>query len=214
MAAGGDAGQLTETRMILFTNLTSPFARLARITVIEKGLADRVEVRVIDPWGGDPAFVGGNVHERVPTLITDDGTGISESAMVLHWLDQLTPEPPLFPRQGLATMLRQASAALGAIDVMAAIIITRKSAPDFDNMVIGQKRFRTVNATFDLLEASPPRDLAEGPDLAAIATATALDYAAFRFPDRDWLGSRPNLAAWRARQVGRASLDSTMPREA
>ena len=38
--------------MILFTNLTSPYARLARIAVIEKGLADRVEVRVIDPWGG------------------------------------------------------------------------------------------------------------------------------------------------------------------
>jgi glutathione S-transferase len=213
MATGDDAGQFTETRMILFTNLTSPFARLARITVIEKGLADRVEVRVTDPWGGDPAFVGGNVHERVPALITEDGTGISESAMVLHWLDQLAPEPPLFPKQGLAAMLRQAGAALGAIDVMAAIIITRKSAPDFDNMVIGQKRFRTVNAAFDQLEAAPPRDMAEGPDMAAIATATALDYAAFRFPDQDWLGSRPNLAAWRARQAGRASLDTTMPRD-
>lgn len=200
--------------MILFTNLTSPFARLSRIAVIEKGLADKVEVRVIDPWGGDPDFVGGNVHERVPALVTDDGTGISESAMVLHWLDQLAPEPPLFPRDGLAGMLRQAGVALGAIDVMAAIIITRKSAPDFDNLVIGQKRFRTINAAFDLLEAAPPRDMADSPDMAAIATATALDYAAFRFPDRDWLSHRPALAAWRARQAGRPSLDSTMPREA
>lgn len=200
--------------MILFTNLTSPYARLARITVIEKGLADRVDVRVIDPWGGDPDFLHSNAHERVPSLITDDGTGISESAMVLHWLDHIAPEPPLFPQDGLAQMLRQAGAALGAIDVMAAIIITRKSAPDFDSNPIGQKRFRTVNAAFDRLEEAPPRDLADSPDMAAIATATALDYAAFRFPDRDWLGARPRLAAWHKRQAGRPSLDATMPREA
>lgn len=200
--------------MILFTNLTSPFARLARIAVIEKGMADRVEVRVIDPWGGDPGFVGSNAHERVPSLITDDGTGLSESAMVLHWLDHVAPEPPLFPQNDLALMLRQAGAALGAIDVMAAIIITRKSAPDFDTNAIGQKRFRTINAAFDRLEKAPPRDLADSPDMAAIATATALDYAAFRFPDKDWLGARPALAAWRERQAGRTSLDTTMPREA
>jgi len=200
--------------MILFTNLTSPYARLARIAVIEKGLASRIEVRVIDPWGGDPDFLHSNVHERVPSLITDEGTGISESAMVLHWLDHLAPKPPLFPQDDLALMLRQAGAALGAIDVMAAIIITRKSAPDFDSNPIGQKRFRTINAALDRLEEAPPRDLADSPDMAAIATATALDYAAFRFPDRDWLGHRPQLAAWRKRQAGRASLDTTMPREA
>lgn len=200
--------------MILFTNLTSPFARLARIAVIEKGLAERVVVKVIDPWGGDPGFVGSNVHERVPALITDDGTGISESAMVLQWLDHVKPEPPLYPRADLAGLLQRASAALGAIDVMAAIIITRKSAPDFDGNIIGQKRFRTINAAFDRLEQAPPSDLSESPDIAAIATVTALDYAAFRFPDRDWLESRPNLAAWRARQAGRASLETTMPRDA
>lgn len=200
--------------MILFTNLTSPYARLARIAVIEKGLAPRVDLRVIDPWGGDPAFLLSNAHERVPSLITDDGTGISESAMVLQWLDHIAPEPPLFPQEDLAQMLRQAGAALGAIDVMAAIIITRKSAPDFDGNPIGQKRFRTINAAFDRLEEAVPRDLSESPDMAAIATATALDYAAFRFPDRDWLGTRPHLAAWRRRQAGRASLDMTMPREA
>ena len=200
--------------MILFTNLTSPYARLARIAVIEKGLSPRVDVRVIDPWGGDPDFLHSNVHERVPALITDDGTGISESAMVLHWLDHIAPAPPLFPQDALAQMLRQAGAALGAIDVMAAIIITRKSAPDFDTNPIGQKRFRTINAALDRLEEAPPRDLADIPDMAAIATATALDYAAFRFPDRDWLGARPNLAAWRRRQAGRASLETTMPREA
>ncbi|OZB15973.1 MAG: hypothetical protein B7X55_08760 [Rhodobacterales bacterium 34-62-10] len=199
--------------MILFTNLTSPFARIARIAVVEKGLADRVDVRVIDPWGGDPDFVGSNVHERVPALITDEGIGISESAMVLQWLDHIAPEPPLFPKDNLALMLRQSGAALGAIDVMAAIIITRKSAPDFDTNPIGQKRFRTVHAAFDRLEAAPPRDMSDSADMAAIATATALDYAAFRFPDRDWQGAHPRLWDWRTRQAGRPSLDTTMPRE-
>ena len=46
-----------------------------------------------------------------------------------------------------------------------------------------------------------------------MATAVATDYAQFRFPQGDWLGQRPVLAAWRARQAGRASLNETMPFE-
>lgn len=200
--------------MTLFVNLTSPYARLVRVAVAEKGLSDRVAERVVDPWGGAPAFVGASVHERVPALITDCGHGLSESGLILTWLERLAPQPALFPQAGLAPVLQRAASAMGAIDVMAAIIISRKSTPEFDSHFMGQKRFRTLAAALDRLEADPPGTLAEGADIAAIATAVALDYAAFRFPDRDWLGPRPRLAAWRAAQAGRPSLERTMPREA
>lgn len=199
--------------MIVFTNLTSPYARLVRVAIAEKGLSDRIEERVIDPWGGDPEFLRANVHERVPALVTDCGHAIAESGLILTWLERIAPEPALFPAEGLAAVLQRAAPAMGAIDVMAAIIISRKSAPAFDTHVMGQKRFRTLAAALDRLEADPPpADLAQSPDLAAIATAVALDYAAFRFADRDWQGPWPRLAQWRARQAGRASLEGTMPR--
>lgn len=176
--------------MILFTSLTSPYSCLVRVAIAEKGLASRVEERVIDPWGGDSEFLRANVHERVPALITDSGHGIAESGLILAYLDRLAPDPPLFPAEGLPAVLQRASSALGAIDVMAAIIIRRQSNAEFDTHVMGQRRFRTLAAALDRLEADPPADLA---DIAAIATAVALDYAAFRFPDRDWLADRPRL---------------------
>lgn len=197
----------------LYINRTSPYARLVRVAIAEKGLGDRIAERVIDPWGGDPDFRRANVHERVPALVTDDGTAIAESGLILTWLERTAPDPALFPAQGLAGVLQRAAHALGAIDVSAAIIISRKSAPDFDTHVMGRKRFRTLAAALDRLEADPPADLGDSPDIAGIATAVALDYAAFRFGDRDWLEGRPRLAAWRARQAGRASLEATMPRD-
>ncbi|MGY6633874.1 MAG: glutathione S-transferase family protein [Alkalilacustris sp.] len=197
----------------LYINLTSPYARLVRVAVVEKGLGGRITEQVVDPWSGEAGFVRASVHERVPALVTDDGHAISESGLILTWLERMAPTPALFPTQGLAAVLQRAAHALGAIDVSAAIIISRKSAPDFDSHFMGQKRFRTLAAALDRLEADPPADLDQSPDIAALATAVALDYAAFRFPDRDWLGARPRLAAWRAAQAGRASLDATMPRE-
>ena len=200
--------------MTLYTNLTSPYARLVRVAIAEKGLGPQVTVQVIDPWGGDAGFLRSNAHERVPGLLTDCGHAIAESGLILTWLEHVAPAPALYPAGRLAEVLQRAAPAMGAIDVMAAIIITRKSAPDFDANVVGQKRFRTLAAALDRMEGDPPpADLADSPDIAAIATAVALDYAAFRFPDRDWLGPRPRLAAWRARQAGRPSLEETMPRE-
>lgn len=199
--------------MILYTNTTSPYSRLVRVAWREKGLADEIEERVIDPWGGAPDFLRANVHERVPALMTDGGYGISESSLILQWLERHAPEPALYPARSLGAVLQRAASAMGAIDVMAAIIISRKSNPDFDTHFMGQKRFRTLSAALDCLEEDPPADLAESADIAAIATAVALDYAPFRFPDTDWLGPRPVLAAWRARQAGRASLEETMPFE-
>jgi glutathione S-transferase len=107
--------------MILFTNLTSPYSRLVRVAIAEKGLSGTVEERVIDPWGGDPEFLRANVHERVPALITDSGHGIAESGLILALLDRIAPEPALYPQAGLPEVLQRASSALGAIDVMAAI---------------------------------------------------------------------------------------------
>lgn len=199
--------------MILYTNTTSPYARLVRVAWREKGFAGKIEERVIDPWGGAPDFLRANVHERVPALLTDCGHGISESSLILQWLERQAPQPALYPTRGLAAVLQSAASAMGAIDVMAAIIISRKSNPDFDTHFMGQKRFRTLAAALDRLETDPPADLADSADIAAIATAVALDYALFRFPQADWLTARPVLTAWRERQRGRASLDDTMPFE-
>lgn len=197
--------------MKLFINTTSPYARLARVAILEKGLGDRISEEIIDPWGGPPAFVATNLHERVPALLTDEGAGLSESSVILHYLETLKSVPTLYPADGYAEMMSLAGIALGAIDVMAAIIITRKSAPDFDENILGRKRFRTIAAAFGRLDATPPARLGEQVSLAGIAAAVSIDYALFRFPERDWLAQLPALRAWRESCRERRSLTATMP---
>ena len=196
--------------MKLYINTTSPFVRPVRIAIEEKGLADKIALEIVDPWGDPPEFLKANGAGRVPALVTDDGHAIAESALILRYLDEIAA-PSIFPAGDLAETLSIAAPAVGAIDAAVAIIISRKSAPGFDNDMVGTKRHRTMAEGLARLNARLPRDFADRPDIANIAAVTAIDYILFRFTDRDWLADLPALRAWRERQSGRPSVDRTMP---
>lgn len=196
--------------MHLYVNTTSPFVRLVQLAIEEKGLSGRVTTEIVDPWGDPPGFLAANCAGRVPTLVTGDGRAIAEAHLILRYLDQIA-EPSIFPAEGLAETLATAAVALGATEAATAIIIGRKSAPGFDTDMVGTKRYRTMAEGLRRLDAAPPRDLADRPDIANMAAVTAVDYIMFRFPDRDWLADLPTLAAWRERQRGRPSVEATMP---
>lgn len=197
--------------MKLFVNTTSPFVRLVRLAVAEKGLAGRVETEIVDPWADAEPFLRANAAARVPTLVTDDGTSIAEAFLILRYLDALVPEPSVWPAQDLERTLTVAAPALGAIEAAIAIIIGRKSSTGFDADVVGTKRHRTMREGLKRLDANPPRDFADRPDIAGYAAVTAVDYIGFRFPDRDWLADLPTLKAWRDRQQDRESVTATQP---
>lgn len=197
--------------MHLFINTTSPFVRLVRIALAEKGLADRVETEVVDPWADSDQFLGANPAGRIPVLATEDGAVIAESTLILRYLDSVAPAPAVFPEADLARTLAQAAPILGAIDASTAILIGRRSNPGFDTHIVGERRFRTVATVLDRLEAEPPRDMAERVDIANIAAVTLIDYVLLRFPERGWLDARPTLGAWRERHRDRPSLVSTQP---
>ncbi len=197
--------------MHLYINKTSPFVRMVRIAIAEKDLENRVKTEIVDPWADYAPFLNANPARRVPALVTDDGTAISESSLILRWLDQIQPAPPLWPEDGQAETLALAAYAIGAIEAAVAIIISRKSNAEFDAHLVGQRRYRTMADALARLNATPPRDMTVRVDIANIATATALDYILFRFPDREWLAVLPKLKAWRERHADRPSLTSTYP---
>ncbi|ETX29391.1 glutathione S-transferase family protein [Roseivivax isoporae] len=196
--------------MQLFVNTTSPFARLVRLAVMEKGLSPRVRTEIVDPWADPPALLAANPTGRVPVLVTADGHAIAETQLILRHLDALAG-PDLFPAREAARTLATAALALGTMEAAVALVVGRKSVPGFDADPIGAKRVRAMADGLARLDAAPPRDLVDGPDIAALATVTALDYVLFRFPGRDWCAGLPRLAAWRARQSGRASVEATLP---
>lgn len=203
--------------MQLITNLTSPYGRIARISMIEKGM--NIEPTIVDPWSDDARLRAANAATRVPTLITDEGMALTESVLIVHWLEQTRPAP-LFPSllgNNATCVLSRTGAAIGVIDAAVHTIICRKiTAPAlFDETPIGLRRRRTMAEGMRRLEADAartPMDDHSTPTLDAIAVTVALDYLRFRFADATWLAPLPALESMSQRLRKRDSFAITVPR--
>lgn len=79
--------------MTLYVTPGSPYARMARIMVIEKGLQSRVEIVMAQTRTSDSPYYKTNPSGRVPYLMRDDGAGIEESALICAWFDHLDGKP-------------------------------------------------------------------------------------------------------------------------
>lgn len=203
--------------MQLLANTTSPYVRIARIALAEKGV--HVEPTIVDPWADDARLRNANAATRVPTLITDDGTPLAESLLIVMWLERTRPDAPslLGAASGLAGVLSRTGIALGVIDAAVHTIITRKvTAPVlFDETPVGLRRRRTMAEGMQRLEAQAvktPLDAGSTPTLDAIAAVVAIDYLRFRFAEAPWLPPLPALDSLSARLRTRASFETSMPR--
>ena len=81
--------------MKLYVTYTSPYARLARIVVIEKALEDRVEIIEAKTRTRDSPYYQINPSGRVPYLVDDAGVGMEDSQLICAYLDSLDGKPRL-----------------------------------------------------------------------------------------------------------------------
>jgi integrase len=89
--------------MRLFYSVGSPFARVVRIALLETGLDVRVtkqEVTRVRLYSPESEVLAFNPVGRVPTLELDDGTILTESKLILDYIDAFNPGPKLLPRDG------------------------------------------------------------------------------------------------------------------
>jgi glutathione S-transferase len=208
--------------MQLLANTTSPYVRIARISMIEKGLD--VEPTLVDPWADDARLRAANAATRVPTLVLDDGTPLTESLLIVQWLEATRPAPDwpsLLGRDtaAVAGVLARAGVALGAIDASVHTIITRKvTAPVlFDETPVGLRRRRTMVEGLQRLEAQAatlagPNPGATAPTLDAICAVVLYDYQQLRYGDQPWLPATPGLKALAEALRQRPAFAQTMPR--
>ena len=83
--------------MRIIETRSAPNPRRVRIFLAEKHIS--VPFEEIDIMGGaarSQGFTGLNPMQRVPVLILDDGTAISESVAICRYFEEVQPEPPLF----------------------------------------------------------------------------------------------------------------------
>jgi glutathione S-transferase len=194
--------------MQLLANTTSPFVRIARTALIEKGID--LEPTIVDPWADDARLRAANAATRVPCLVLDDGTPLTEAMLIVQWLEATRPAPDwpslVGPAAGAAAVLSRAGIAMGAIEAAAITIITRKvTAPVlFDETPVGLRRRRSMVEGLQRLEALAG-DLARTgtPTVDVITAVTLHDYQQLRFADQPWLPATPALRdladGWNAR---------------
>ncbi len=207
--------------MQLLANTTSPSVRIARVALIEKGF--EIEPTLVDPWADDARLRAANPSTRVPTLVLDDGTPLTECLLIVQWLEATRPAPqwPSLLGQDPAAIggvLSRAGLAIGALEASVHTIISRKvTAPVlFDETPVGLRRRRTMAESLERLEAQAdvlagPAPGTRAPTLDVICAVTLHDYQQMRYGGQPWLPATPGLAALSQAVRQRPSFAQTVP---
>jgi glutathione S-transferase len=81
--------------ILLYEHPLSPYAQKVKIALREKGIA--FEPRLPDLFGGgDGDFTAANPRREVPALVDGD-TAVFDSTIILEYLEDRSPAPPLLP---------------------------------------------------------------------------------------------------------------------
>jgi len=196
--------------MRILTNTTSPYARIARIALAEKGF-DLSRTEIVNPWADAPALLELNTAARVPTLQLDDGVPLTESLLILLWLEKKVPEPSLLAGP-LDRVISQAGRAMGVIDAMANIVTgTMQMDPNWGETRVGLRRRRSIVNGFRAIEADAPTYGGGATNVAVITAVVAVDYLKLRFNDAPWVEPIPRLRALREQVAERPSYAKTEP---
>ena len=197
--------------MELYLNATSPYARLVRIVLMEKGLTDAVTLKWCDPWADDADLLKANPAGRIPALVTEEGTTLSESMLIAVYLDSVSLNPPMLPAANLVDVLHLTGLGQNLMDAAFTTVIARKHyGNEIDDSELGQRRSRAIQRLLNQLNSEfGEKQLASTINLGDIAIAVALDYLVFRLPDVKWQEKYPQLKEWHAGVTARESFHQT-----
>jgi glutathione S-transferase len=199
--------------MKLYITAGSPYARMARIVVLEKGLGDRVETIAAKTRVADSPYFSINPSGRVPYLIREDGVGMEESAVICAYLDHLVGEPAvqvpgsahLWEARRLEALARSM---LDGLSVWGREIVRPEN--ERSPSVIRHETGRAQRMA-DAWEREIDHPLMQGPlNMIQITLGCALGLEA-RNPGFRWRPGHPKLSKWFDEIAARPSFTATAP---
>jgi glutathione S-transferase len=200
--------------MKLYITPGSPYARMARIVVIEKGLERRVEIIAAQTRRADSPYYRINPSGRVPYLVRDDGVALEESALICHYLDHLDDGPAFdFPdgpgdRLEARRLEALARSMLDGLAVWSREIVRPEG--ERSPTVIEHEAQRSRRMA-DLWEKEIDHPLMRGKlNMAQLTLACAFGLDA-RIPEFRWRPGHPKLCAWYDPIAARPSFAATAP---
>ena len=198
--------------MKLYGSPFSPYARKARVLIIEKKIA--CDFVVEDPWAVESKIPTMNPLGKVPVLQIGPDNYLFESELVVHYLDHLDGRP-LQPKDAAGYWQSQWWQALGngMIDAtIARVLETRRPADKQMPDKIEREETRIARAFATAGRAYPGEQFLAGSNfsLADLVLGVAFQYIDIRYP-HDWRGQYPALAKWFVGVARRPSFLMTMP---
>ena len=192
----------------------SPFARKVRITAIELGLIDQIDLvpATVAPTQPNEAYSHDiSPLRKLPALILDDGQVIVDSYVIVEYLDELVGGK-LIPASGPTRwqVKSEHSMLQGMTDAMLLCryetgvrpkeLLWQKWVDDqWDRAWQGMARFE-----------NHPDALTRPFDVTQIALVSLLIYADFRFADCGWRKAFPKLAAFYEKTIERPSVKASI----
>jgi len=197
--------------MKLYITPMSPYARLARIVVIEKELGDRVEIIQAKTRSVGSPYYQVNPSGRVPYLVTDTGIGMEDSQLICAYLDGLDGKPRFHhPSRDTDWAYRRLDASARSLCDGISVWTREMQRPENERSptVLAHEaaRMQRMADFFETQVAGPP--LQEPPGMAHLMLTVALECAQKRGPG-SLTDSRPQLAAWQLRMFERPSIRAT-----
>ncbi|HMK81135.1 MAG TPA: glutathione S-transferase family protein [Xanthobacteraceae bacterium] len=203
--------------MRLFYSVGSPYARVVRIALLETGLDGRVnkiEVPRARLYSSESEVLTINPTGRVPTLELDGGAVLTESQLILNYLNAVSPSSGLLPCDGSDgwQTLAEMGQAWGLLDSIVAWVRARQPPESPHTKAIVERESTRAIRVADALEISVSKNGYSGRLHAAhIVLGAGLGLIEARLPVWAWRDGRPCLSAWFETISVRQSFRSTAP---
>jgi len=199
--------------MKLVASKTSPYARKIRVLLAEKQLA--FEFVEESAWNAGTTVPRYNPLNKVPVLVTDDGTCLYDSGVIAEYLDPLGA-PCFIPSAGIerARVRRDEALGDGIADAGLAIFLERKrEAARQDPAWIARQRSKVEAGIASLAKELGGKAYLRGDSLSLgdVACACALLWLEFRLPEFTWRTDYAALGRWIERLESRPSFATTRP---
>ena len=199
--------------MKLYITAGSPYARIARIVILERWLEGRVEIVPAQTRLAESPYYRVNPSGRVPYLVRDDGVGMEEAAVICRYLDHLDGRPVFDlpagdPEWDASRLGALASSLLDGLSVWGREIVRPENE---QSPTIIRHETDRARRMADLWETEIEHPLMHGAlNLVQITLACALGLEV-RNPQLRWRPGHPKLSAWFDRIAARPSYTATAP---
>jgi glutathione S-transferase len=202
--------------MLLYQFRMGTNPRRVIIYLSEKGIeVPRYELDYANKQHRSSKYLTINPSGRAPTLITDEGVAITESAVINEYLEELHPERPMIGTDALSRARVRAFERLGNDLIVRCQVwlwnltdafLAKEPEPSQE---VARKAYRYVLEILDIMEATIGDNqflTGDKPTIADFTTFAIFQTARERF--KQPLGSdHPRLEAWYGRFRARPSAD-------